>query len=134
MSTSDTRTAPEAGPTPGVRRRIPREAGLGVVLVVLVVSFATFTPRFATGDTFAQIGTDLAIVLIVAVGQALVLFTHNIDVSVGSTVGLRLGSAVGVVVGSTNSVGATVGPSVGDTLGSPVGVTIAPKIEFFQPY
>ncbi|GAA1088858.1 ABC transporter permease [Pseudonocardia alni] len=96
MSTSDTRTAPEAGPTPGVRRRIPREAGLGVVLVVLVVSFATFTPRFATGDTFAQIGTDLAIVLIVAVGQALVLFTRNIDVSVGSTVGLTAYLAAGL--------------------------------------
>lgn len=87
MSTPDTRTAPAPAP-PDARRRTYREAGLGVVLVVLVVLFATFTPRFATGDTFAQIGTDMSIVLIVAVGQALVLFTRNIDVSVGSTVGL----------------------------------------------
>lgn len=95
MSTSDTRTAPAPAPVEP-RRRIHREAGLGVVLVVLVALFATLTPRFATGDTFAQIGTDLSIVLIVAVGQALVLFTRNIDVSVGSTVGLTAYLAAGL--------------------------------------
>ncbi|MBP2366820.1 ABC transporter permease [Pseudonocardia parietis] len=89
MPTSNVRTAPVPAVPPEPRpRRAYREAGLGVVLVVLVVLFATLTPRFATGDTFAQVGTEMSIVLIVAVGQALVLFTRNIDVSVGSTVGL----------------------------------------------
>ncbi|MEU6700979.1 ABC transporter permease [Pseudonocardia sp. NPDC046786] len=127
MSTSDTRTAP-APALPEPRRPIHREAGLGVVLVVLVVLFATLTPRFATGDTFAQIGTDLSIVLIVAVGQALVLFTRNIDVSVGSTVGLTAylaASLTAAVPGLPLVLTVLVACLLGAALGAVNGVLVA---------
>lgn len=65
-----------------------REISLAGVLIGLVILFSVLSSRFATADNFAQIATDMAIVVVVAVGEALVLFTRNIDVSVGSMVGL----------------------------------------------
>lgn len=74
----------------GVRRPdLPqRELSLGIVLVGLVVLFSVLSSRFAQADTFGQVARDISIALIVSVGMALVLFTRNIDVSVGSIVGL----------------------------------------------
>ncbi len=65
-----------------------REVSLGAVALVLVVLFSVLSSRFATLPTLGQIVADLSIVLIVGIGEAIVIFTKNIDVSVGSMVGL----------------------------------------------
>lgn len=92
----DAPTAPVRGVTP----RVPaepsairgllgrREVSLLIVLAGLVLLFALLSDRFATGGTAAQVLTNLSIVVIVGVGLAMVLMTRNIDVSVGSMVGL----------------------------------------------
>lgn len=77
---------------PSTRRRLARvleqrEVSLLVVLVALFGLFSILSSRFATGPTISQILMDMSIVVIVGVGEALVLFTRNIDVSVGSMVG-----------------------------------------------
>ncbi|MDA8317005.1 MAG: ABC transporter permease [Actinomycetota bacterium] len=64
------------------------EVGLLLVLIVLCVVFSLFTNRFATGGTLNQLLINTAIILIPCVGEALVLFTRNIDVSVGSMIGI----------------------------------------------
>lgn len=78
-------------PTDAARSRngLPQpETSLGIVLIILVVAFSLLSGRFANLDTIKQVTTDMSIVVIVSVGLALVLFTKNIDVSVGSMVGL----------------------------------------------
>src|SRR4051794_7804495 len=65
-----------------------REVSLIAVLVVLVVIFSLLSGRFASWTTAAQVLNDMSIVVIVGAGLALVLLTRNIDVSVGSMVGL----------------------------------------------
>jgi rhamnose transport system permease protein len=65
-----------------------RELSLIAVLVVLVLVFSLLNGRFASWATAAQVLNDMSIVVIVGAGLALVLLTRNIDVSVGSMVGL----------------------------------------------
>ena len=65
-----------------------REVSLAVVLLALLVFFSLAAFRFASGGTVAQVVQDLSIVLIVGVGETLILFTRNIDVSIGSMVGI----------------------------------------------
>ncbi|UKD57043.1 ABC transporter permease [Amycolatopsis sp. FU40] len=97
MHTSELTPAPAP---PLARRRsrfAQRELGLAGVLVALVAGFSVLAPRFASAGTLSQVLADMAIVVIVATGQALVLFTRNIDVSVGSTVGLTAYAAAAVI-------------------------------------
>ncbi|MEU0465261.1 ABC transporter permease [Amycolatopsis sp. NPDC006131] len=94
-------SSPELLPAPAARRRwslfAQRELSLAGVLLGLLVVFSVLVPRFAGFDTLRQVLADMAIVVIVAAGQALVLFTRNIDVSVGSTVGLTAYAAASII-------------------------------------
>lgn len=65
-----------------------RETSLVAVVVVLFIAFTVMSDRFASGTTVVQILNSMSIVVIVGVGLALVLLTRNIDVSVGSMIGL----------------------------------------------
>ena len=65
-----------------------RLLALFLVLVLTIVFFATqidnyFSPRMVT-----RITTSAAVILPIAVGQALVVMTRNIDLSIGSVVGI----------------------------------------------
>jgi len=62
-----------------------RIAPLGTLLLLCsVLSFAS--PHFLTTQNLLQIGLQISIVAILAVGQALVIIAGGIDISVGSTV------------------------------------------------
>jgi rhamnose transport system permease protein len=65
-----------------------REAGIAVALALLVLVVATIEPRFIQPNNLEEILLSVSILAIVAVGQTLVVLTRNIDLSVGSTVGL----------------------------------------------
>jgi len=65
-----------------------REVSLLAVTIALIITFSILSNRFASLPTAAQILSDLSIVVIVGIGEAIVMFTKNIDVSVGSMVGL----------------------------------------------
>ncbi|MFC9352608.1 ABC transporter permease [Arthrobacter sp. NPDC057013] len=65
-----------------------REISLLAVLAFLFIVFSVLSDRFASVNTVGQILNNMAIVVIVGIGLALVLLTRNIDVSVGSMVGL----------------------------------------------
>src|SRR5215831_17478738 len=65
-----------------------REFGLLVVLAVVIVFFGIQQPRFLAPGNFQQILQSIAIIAIVAVGEALVIITRNVDLSVGAIVGL----------------------------------------------
>jgi rhamnose transport system permease protein len=65
-----------------------REVGIVVALLAAVVFFAVRAPNFLTVSNWQDIAKDVAIVVVVAVGETMVVLTRNIDLSVGSIVGL----------------------------------------------
>src|SRR5215217_5456493 len=100
-----------------------REAGIVLIIVVLTVLVSLRNPTFLTADNFRDIVLNMAILVIVALAQAMVIITRGIDLSVSSMIGLTammvaftvaafpempaviaipLGMALGVVLGSLN--------------------------------
>jgi len=66
-----------------------RETGILLALVVVVVAATARNPGFVfSADGFRDLLLTPSILLLVAVGQAIVIITRNVDLSVGSTVGL----------------------------------------------
>ena len=70
---------------------------LVVVLVLLVVVFGVWEPRFFGGATFLQVANSIPAVVIIAVGMTYVLIIAGIDLSVGSVLGLS-GALLGVTM------------------------------------
>jgi rhamnose transport system permease protein len=65
-----------------------RELGIVLALVVLVGVTAAVNPRFLSGQSIRDLVLGAAIMVVLAVGQAVVVITRNIDLSVGSVLGL----------------------------------------------
>jgi rhamnose transport system permease protein len=65
-----------------------REVSLLIVMLVLGAIVAIQAPQFLSASNLAQVSTLASIIAIAAVGQALVIFTRNIDLSIESTIGL----------------------------------------------
>lgn len=106
--------------TGGLRERfsdvVSQLAAAGALIVVFVfLSFAS--PVFLTADNLFNIGTQTAVVAVIAIGMTLVIITAGIDLSVGSVAALSgvsgvilmvnaglppvLGIAGGILVGAT---------------------------------
>jgi rhamnose transport system permease protein len=118
-----------------------REVGIAIALGLLVLVVAIQEPRFIRPGNLEEILLSVSILAIVAVGQTLVVLTRNIDLSVGSIVGLSafvcadimrgspglaiplillLGVAIGAGLGVVNGLLVTVGrvPAIVVTLGT----------------
>src|SRR5438477_4102143 len=118
-----------------------RELGLLVVLLFIILIVSIQAPRFLSIDNFEQILLAVAILAIVAVGETLVVLTRNVDLSVGSMVGITafvtayffkqlpdvnlllgilLGCALGLVLGIVNGLIVSFGrvPAIVATLGT----------------
>jgi rhamnose transport system permease protein len=118
-----------------------REVILLVVTVGLLLFFASQIPNYFDPRSVNRLTTGLAITLVVAVGQVLVVLTRNIDLSVSSVVGLTayvvgtlltryqdmppllslvLAMAMGLVLGSINGLIVAYGgvPAIITTLGT----------------
>ncbi len=64
-----------------------REFSLVLLIALAVIFFASQIEGYYSGRTFNRIATSVAILVVMAVGQTLVVLTRNIDLSVGSIVG-----------------------------------------------
>jgi len=118
-----------------------RELGLLIVLLLIILIVGIQAPRFLSIDNFEQILLSVAILAIVAVGETLVVLTRNVDLSVGSMVGITafvtayffkqlpdtnvllgilLGCALGLVLGMVNGLIVSLGrvPAIVATLGT----------------
>ena len=85
MKTGSQRLSPQAVASAALRLR---ELGIFIALGATVVFFAIRADNFATVGNWQDIATDVAMVVVVAVGETMVVLTRNIDLSVGSIVGL----------------------------------------------
>lgn len=66
-----------------------RETGILLALVLVVAVTTIVNPRFLfSNDGFRDLILSPSILLLLAVGQAVVIITRNVDLSVGSTLGL----------------------------------------------
>jgi len=84
-----------AAPVEGARaRRLTervfriRELGIVVALLVLIAVTAVLEPRFIESDSLRNLALNASIFAILAAGQTLVIITRNVDLSVGSVLGL----------------------------------------------
>ncbi|MEA2284353.1 MAG: rhamnose transport system permease protein, partial [Solirubrobacteraceae bacterium] len=88
-------TAPTQPETSGAQaRRLTewvfrvRELGIVVALVILIGVTAAMEPRFIQADSLRNLALNASIFAILAAGQTLVIITRNVDLSVGSVLGL----------------------------------------------
>ena len=65
-----------------------RVTGVLTFIVILGAVFEMLSPRFLTAQNLSVIASNASILAIVASAQAVVLLTRNLDVSVGSIMGL----------------------------------------------
>ena len=65
-----------------------REFGIFVFILVLLAVFGSIEPRFFRSDNLTAILSSVGILMVVGAGQTLVIVTRNIDLSIGSTLGL----------------------------------------------
>src|SRR4051794_6062989 len=127
-----------------------RELSLVVVMLVLGAGVTLVAPQFLTADNLSQVAVLASITAIAAIGQALVVITRNIDLSVEATMGLvaycvaitleshilqgpaaiAFGIGVGVVLGMVNGflVAILNVPSIVATLGT---LSIFRGIDYF---
>lgn len=89
---SETTGAVAAAPSPleriGAAVGRYRELSLLVVMLGLGAAVALQAPRFVSVSNLTQVSTLASIIVVAAVGQALVIITRNIDLSIESTIGL----------------------------------------------
>jgi rhamnose transport system permease protein len=65
-----------------------RLAALAIVLVLTIAFFVSQIDNYFSPRMFNRISTSAAVILPIAIGQAIVVMTRNIDLSVGSLVGI----------------------------------------------
>jgi rhamnose transport system permease protein len=65
-----------------------RELSLIVVIALAVLLFSFLIDDYLSGSFFNRITTSVAIIAVLAAGQTIVILTRNIDLSVGSVVGV----------------------------------------------
>ena len=118
-----------------------RELGIIIFIMILAIVVSLRAPEFLTLGNFRDILLDISILLIVALAQTMVILTHGIDLSVGSSIGLvamivaftikanpnvpmvmvvLLGLALGAVLGTFNGLIIALGkvPPIIATLGT----------------
>jgi rhamnose transport system permease protein len=118
-----------------------REFGIILIILILAILVSLRAPVFLTLGNFRDILLDISILVIVSLAQTMVILTHGIDLSVGSSIGMVammvaftikanpnmsmvlvvvLGMALGAVLGTFNGVIIAIGkvPPIIATLGT----------------
>jgi rhamnose transport system permease protein len=141
MSAPATDARPEIAPPSREQARMAirllraREIGIVFVLVVLVGVTALNNPRFLSPQSVRDLLLNAVILVTLAVGQTLLIVTRNVDLSVGSIVGLvafgtgkLLLAAPGTPVVVALLVGVAAGAACGAVNGSLVAAARVPAL------
>lgn len=127
-------TTVAAPPAPGVLSRLgslarSRETGIFLAFALVVAATTVKNPQFLfSGDGWRDLLLTPAIVAVVAIGQAVVIITRSVDLSVGSIVGLTaylVGSLFVAVPGFPIPLVFLVGIAFGSLLGLVNGALVA---------
>ncbi|XVV13256.1 ABC transporter permease [Actinoplanes sp. CA-131856] len=104
-----------------------RELGIVLALVLLIAYTAIDNPRFLSGQSIRDNLLNTAILAVMAAGQAVVVITRNIDLSVGSVLGISaftVASMMSANPGLPMIVAIAVGIAVGAVAGLINGVLV----------
>lgn len=112
-------------PRPAQRGLVPvlvrfREAGLVLIIAVLIALVSLRNPAFLAADNFRDIVLNMAILVIVALAQAMVIITRGIDLSVSSMIGLT-GMMVAFTAAALPDAPAVLAVPLGMALGAALG-------------
>jgi rhamnose transport system permease protein len=88
---------PAALQTPGKSLLRTRELGIVLALVLLIVYTTANNHRFLSGQSIRDNLLNTAILAVMAAGEAVVVITRNIDLSVGSVLGISAWSSATLV-------------------------------------
>lgn len=102
-----------------------RELSAFLAILALFAVLVALNPSYFSLQTLGMIFASSQILILLAIGAALVMLTRNIDVSVGSTVGLSA-IAVGVAVNRTRMIAFT----LNGMLAACAGIVFAAQIGF----
>ena len=105
-----------------------RLVALFFALLATVLFFSTQIEGYLSARMFNRISTSAAVVLPIAVGQAIVIMTRNIDLSVGSILGVvayMTGQALGAMPEMHPVFAVLLAMGIGAALGAINGVLIA---------
>jgi rhamnose transport system permease protein len=124
--------APVAGPAAGPFGRPlrfiarQRELSLVIVMVALGAFVAIQAPQFLSRSNLVQVSVLASIIGIAAVGQAIVVLTRNVDLSVEAVIGLVAFAVADLLAGGTLPVPAALGAGVvlGLVLGMGNGILV----------
>jgi len=112
-----------------VRRAfLVRELGIVIALVLLVVATTIANPRFLSAQSVKDLLLGSTILAILAIGQTIVVITRNVDLSVGSILGLSAfatGSLFVAAPGLPIPVAIVIGAALGAACGAVNGAFIA---------
>jgi ribose transport system permease protein len=107
-----------------LRRIDPRDAGLPLAVLALMVFFSVQSSVFFTVANFQNVGLQAAALALVAFGQCFVVLTAGIDLSVGSTVALSSVVTAIVMKDTSIPVGILAGLGAGVAVGLVNGLVI----------
>ena len=107
---------------------VVRELGIALALALLVVVTTIANPRFLSAQSVKDLLLSSTILAILVVGQAIVVITRNVDLSVGSILGLSAFATGSVFVASPGlpiPVVVVLGMALGAILGAVNGGLVA---------
>jgi ribose/xylose/arabinose/galactoside ABC-type transport system permease subunit len=108
-----------------------RELSILAALIVLVAATTIANPRFLSSQGVKDIFLNASILALLAVGQTMVVITRNIDLSVGSVVGL-VAFATGKFVLGHSDRNLVLVIIVGMAIGAGCGVVNGMLVSFFR--
>jgi rhamnose transport system permease protein len=108
-----------------------REIGILVALLALIAVTAIMEPRFIEADSLRNLALNASIFAILAAGQTLVIITRNVDLSVGSVLGLAAFMA-GDLLSSNPGLPIPIVIGLGMLLGAGCGVLNGVLVTFGQ--
>jgi ribose/xylose/arabinose/galactoside ABC-type transport system permease subunit len=138
MANSDSRTGtdvlPTKAPAGGTLKAIlqfvgPENLSLIIALIILVILIATQTPFFFAPRNLLNIGMNISVVGLLAVGMTFVIVSNGLDISVGSIAGVASISSAMMVVYLHSVVG---GIAVGIAFGAVLGAVNAAIITYLR--
>ena len=72
----------------GLRPEKLRELVLLILIALVLIVFSSVIENYLNARLFNRVSASVALMAVLAIGQTMVVLTRNIDLSVGSIVGL----------------------------------------------
>jgi len=103
-----------------------QESAIAIALVVLILVIGTSNPRFVSTNNILDVLQGNAYIAVAAIGMSMVIITGNIDISVGSLIGLLAIISGRLVVSGAPVWVAWLAPLfIGAAIGALIGVLVA---------